>query len=72
MLKKPSTLPGQMKTCAACGKEYLRTTGNIYKLVYKGKTYHCCCYTCYMKLTKLKETRQHEALMQLVSAMCPA
>ena len=47
--------------CDACGKSHYRRPGNIYKLVYKKRTRHFCCYNCYYKLKELIDAEAFDA-----------
>lgn len=48
--------PFKFTTCSMCGKEFIRQPGSIYKLHFAGKMHHFCCYTCWMKGKKVKES----------------
>ena len=36
-----------MDICGVCYKQFVRNRSSIYKVAYKGKTFHMCSYTCY-------------------------
>lgn len=38
----------------------------FYKMDWRGRVRHCCSYTCYMKLVKLKEENKLEELDKLL------
>ena len=46
------------KTCDMCGKQYIPRQGSIYNINFASKRYNFCCYSCYRKAEKCKETVQ--------------
>ena len=46
----------ELSTCDICGKKYLRPKSSIYKVLFGGKTYHFCSYTCYCRGLEAKKS----------------
>ena len=60
-MMKNSEGPFKYTICAMCGKQYIKSPGSIYKVIYKGRINQCCSYSCYQKAKKLKEELHNEA-----------
>lgn len=56
---KANCAKGEM-ICGVCYKEFIKSPCNLYKQVYKGKTYHFCSYTCYRVVQVRKESKEDE------------
>ena len=47
--------PFYQKTCAMCGKKFVKQPGSIYHTQFAGKSMQFCSYTCYKQGLEVKE-----------------
>lgn len=55
----------EFTTCQMCAKQFIKRPGSIYKVLFAGRVYHFCSYSCYEAAKACKENVQktsHEAL----------
>ena len=53
--------------CDVCGRMHYRRPGNIFKVIYKGKTRHCCGYNCYYKLNSAVESKNYDKADEILA-----
>lgn len=52
--------PLTSKICPVCGKKFIQAPLTVYRAIWRGKTYNCCCYTCYKTVLGWKENANRE------------
>ena len=53
--------------CDVCGERITATYPSMYNIQHRGKKYHMCCYTCYNKAKTLKDNKQIDEFLKLVT-----
>lgn len=59
----------RVKTCIVCGKEFILSAENIYKVRIRGRVKHMCSWTCVRSYEKEKEEIK-EALRDEIRRYC--
>ena len=50
----------RVEKCHVCGKEFILSVSNIYKVKIEGRVKHLCSYGCYREVQKEAEKKPKE------------
>lgn len=54
------------ETCSCCKKTFLKPDYSIYTMKHDKNNLYFCSYTCFRKIQKLKESKNHEEVKRIL------